>query len=85
MFLLKGENSYQVEISDSPQGQAQRFDNAVNSIAKKLEDAKRRLEDLAVDKAALEQEIEKPNPYDKEIRMLNMELRKVSQELGLDE
>ncbi|MBQ1893368.1 MAG: DEAD/DEAH box helicase family protein [Clostridia bacterium] len=85
VFLLKGENSYQVEISDSPQGQAQRFDNAVNSIAKKLEDAKRRLEDLAVDKAALEQEIEKPNPYDKEIRMLNMELRKVSQELGLNE
>jgi hypothetical protein len=85
VFLLKGENSYQVEISDSPQGQAQRFDNAVNSIAKKLEDAKRRLEDLAVDKAALEQEIEKPNPYDKEIRMLNKELRKVSQELGLDE
>ncbi len=84
VFLLAGNESYTAEISDSPQGQAQRLDNAVNGIAKKLDDAKTRLEALARDRAALEQEIAAPNPYDGEIKQLRKQLIKVSDELGLE-
>ena len=84
VFLLSGENSYTVEISESPLGQAQRIDNAVNGIAKRLGEAELRLEELYRDRIALEQEVEAVNPYDAEIRTLSRELRRVSHKLGLD-
>lgn len=84
VFLLLGELPYTVEISDSPQGQAQRIDNAVNGIAKRLEDAERGLDALLQDRAALEQQISETNPYDAEIRELSRQLRRVSAELGIN-
>ncbi|MBO4849258.1 MAG: DEAD/DEAH box helicase family protein [Clostridia bacterium] len=84
VFFIMGEVPCQVEISDSPQGQAQRLDNAVNSIPKRLEEAERSLEALHADREALEQEIKKPNPYDAEIRKTAKLLREVSDELGLE-
>ncbi|MBQ4448552.1 MAG: DEAD/DEAH box helicase family protein [Clostridia bacterium] len=84
VFMLAGAMPMTVEISDSPQGQAQRLDNAVNGIPKKLEDVRRALEQLEADRAALEAEAARPNPYDREIRELTQELRAVSKKLGLD-
>ena len=84
VFLLQGANAYTVEISDSPQGQAMRLDNAVNGLAKKLEDVKRARETAAQDRVLLEDEIKRPNPYDAEVRALQKELRAVSRKLGID-
>ena len=84
VFLLTGENSYPVEISESPQGQAQRLDNAVNGIHKRLDEAKQRLEALRQERSELEREAASANPYDAELRALSKELRSVSRELGLD-
>ncbi|MBQ4341983.1 MAG: DEAD/DEAH box helicase family protein [Clostridia bacterium] len=83
VFNLRGSAVYTVEISESAQGQAQRFDNAVNGIEKKLYDAEQALLTLASDRADLEEEIRKPNPYDAEIRKTAAELRSVSRKLGL--
>lgn len=84
IFLLKGAMHYAVEISDSPQGQAQRIDNAVNGIPRRLEDALHALESLAQDRLLLEQEISAINPYDAQIRDTSKQLRRVNAELGLD-
>ena len=84
VFAVAGENPYYVEVSESPMGQAQRLDNAVNGIRKKLDDAVRSLDSLAQDKLTMEQEIARENPYDAELRSLNRELRRVSRELGLE-
>lgn len=84
IFLLKGEHSYPVEISDSPRGQAQRIDNAVTGIAKRLLDAENELEALTAEKRDLENEVAAPNPLDSEIRSLTKQLRQVSRELGID-
>jgi N12 class adenine-specific DNA methylase len=84
IFLVSGEMSYPFDLSDSPQGQAQRLDNAVNGIAKRLEDVRHSREMLAQERAALEQRISEPNPYDPEIRRLSAELRSVSDKLGID-
>lgn len=85
VFLLAGNMPATVEISDSPQGQAQRLDNAVNNIPKRLEDVRRALDALASDRAALEAEADRPDPYDREIFELKKELRSVSEKLGLDQ
>ena len=84
VFNVIGSGCYTVEISESPMGQAQRLDNAVNGIAKRLDEAERKLAELAQDRALLEEEIEAVNPYDAEIRQLSKKLRAVSHELGLD-
>ena len=84
IFLLKGECSYPVEISDSPRGQAQRMDNAVSGIAKRLEDSLAEHDALSHEKEDLENEIAAVNPYDAEIRELSKKLRAVSRELGID-
>lgn len=85
VFLLKGESSYPVEISESALGQAQRLDNAVSSIKNKLEEKERELETLMQDKQLLENEIAAVNPYDEELRKLSKKFRRVSRELGLDD
>lgn len=84
VFLLQGAVPAAVEISDSPQGQAQRLDNAVNGIPKRLDEVRRSLEELSQDRSALEAEVERPNPYDKEIKELRRELKRVSEALGLE-
>ncbi|MBO4384795.1 MAG: DEAD/DEAH box helicase family protein [Clostridia bacterium] len=84
IFTVSGRNSYPFEVSESPQGQAQRLDNAVNGIAKRLEDARLSLESLAQDKKLLEDEISAVNPYDAELSKLSKQLRKVSRELGIE-
>ena len=85
IFLLKGENSYPAELSSSPMGQAQRLDNAVNGIAKRLSDAEQKLETLRSDAEALRRDADEPNPYDGEIRRLSRELKKVNDDLGIEQ
>lgn len=85
IFTVNGLNAYPFEVSESPQGQAQRLDNAVNGIAKRLEDAKTALESLEQDRKLLEDEIAAVNPYDAELAKLSKQLRKVSRELGIDD
>ncbi len=85
VFLLTGESSYSIEISESPLGQAQRLDNAVSSIRKKLEEKQHELESLIQDRALLENEIKAVNPYDEEMKKLSRKFRRVSRELGLDD
>ena len=84
VFMLKGKAAYTVELSDSAQGQAQRIDNAVTGIAKRLDELKNALEQLDQDEVAVREQVQAVNPYDADIRMLTRKLRKVSLELGMD-
>ncbi|MBR3460084.1 MAG: DEAD/DEAH box helicase family protein [Clostridia bacterium] len=84
LFIIKGDIHYAVEISSSPKGQAQRLDNAVNGIGKLIDDTMNKLDSCRQDRLTLEQEIERVNPYDEQIRLLSGQLRKISHELGID-
>lgn len=83
VLLLMGATSYSVEPGDSAYGLAMRIDNAVNAIPKKLAEAKQAEEMLKQDEAALVAEIEKPNPYEEEMRTTTAELMEVNRLLGL--
>ena len=84
VFMLVGANSYSVELSESPLGQAQRLDNAVGAISKRLAEAGQSLASLEQDRVLLGEEVSRINPYDAELARLSRQLKRVSRELGLN-
>ena len=84
VFLLKGNGSYQSDISESAMGIVARLDNVINGLVTRCEGAKEALAGLDREETELTTEAEKPFPFEQELEELKQKLRDVNRQLGMN-
>lgn len=80
---LKGAVAYQVELGTDARGNLIRLDNALDKLPERLEDYETTLANLLQQQEAAKLEINKPFPYEEELRIKSARLAELDAELNI--
>ena len=84
ILLLKGQMTHQTSLGTDPRGNLIRIDNALAQMPQRLETSKAQLDNLCKQQAAAKEEVDKPFPFEEELRSKNARLVELDTLLNID-
>lgn len=85
ILTLKGKMTHRVTLGKDPRGNLTRIDNALNTIEKRLEAVKERLDALYIQVETAKTKLGKPFPQDEELKTKSARLAELNAELNIDD